>query len=111
MSSDCVLLSYKWILINTNMIRTASRENLAVLGANNTLAYQPAHLRSLVKCLCCSISGVYYSYSHNFNILTALCTVLTAKSDSGVIFCYQSYHGLFIDRLCVLCSPIRLMHK
>ena len=98
MSSDCVLLSYKWILINTNMKRTASRENLAVLGANNTLADQPAHLRILVKCMCCSFSGVYYSYSENFNILTALCTVLTGKSDNGVMLCLQSYHGVIIDR-------------
>ena len=35
-------------------------------------------------------------------------TVLPAKSDSDVMFCVQSYHGLIIDRSLDMCiNPIR----
>ena len=67
------------------------------------------NLRNLIK------AGI--SNKHHTKVIRRLtdevCTVLPAKSDSGVMFCLQSYQDLeLIDHLCI--NPIRrigLIHK
>ena len=58
------------------------------------------HVHCLANCLRMKVSVSLHQKGWQLS-LGRLITVLPAKSDSGVMFCLQSYHGLIIDRLLV----------